>query len=334
MQVSVLAVELAFPGWTRLDALLLPEPPLEMLLALALTHVGTSIAAAYLAYRLLPETHRRRKAHVMTFFFISSLLIPVFGAVGVMLFAIVSRRYARPRQTEVYRSVELPEFFEGRARIQHSYGVGGLQARLRNSTLPTELRVRALLAVQDAPPRLSGPIMHALLGDPADDVRLLAYGLLSNKEKALNDRIHTKLREVQEANDARDCTTKRRTLGELYWELVYQGLIRGDLLRHALSEARRYCLEAIETEPENGALWALLGKINLRERRLNEAEDALKQALIFGYPIARLIPYLAEAAFLKRDFGELRRLLYQVSRCGRTEEIDALVRYWCGEAGQ
>lgn len=310
--------------------LLLPQPPLAVVVTLVVIDVIVSAVAALLAYGLLPDSYRQAAGHALLFFFSFGLFVPVLGAIGVIGLAAFSRRYARPRPSETYQVVELPEFSEGRTRIQHSYGIGGLQARLRNRTLPTELRMRALLAVQDAPVRLSSPVMHTLLGDPIDDVRLLAYGLLSNKEKVLNERIHVALGGLGKVSNARNRVAYQKTLAGLYWELAYQGLVRGELLQHALSEARHYALEALAID-SHGALWSLLGKIYLRQGRLDKAEAAFREALKLDFPMTRVAPYLAEVAFLKRDFGEVRRLLCQVSRAERTEEFDLLVRYWCEE---
>ena len=303
-------------------------------LALALVHVGVSIVATWIAFSLLPRTHRGPTVHGPLFFFMFSLMVPVFGALGIIALALISRRFALPYVPEVYRVVDLPHFSEGRKRIRHNYGPGGIRARLLNERLPIELRMRTLLAAQDMPGRLSSPIMYELLSDSADDLRLLASGLLSKKQRSIHDNIQRRMEKLAEATDDAERATHHWELAELYWELAYQALVLGELQRHALSQARRYALEAVRVLPQDGALWALLGRVLLREQQPDKAEEAFARAIKLGYPAARLIPYQAEIAFTRRNFQELRALLAQVQPAERTAAIDPLIRYWVGEASQ
>lgn len=302
--------------------------------ALALAHVGISMVSTWVAFFLLPRTHRAPTVHGPAFFFLFSLFVPAFGAIGIISFALISRRFAQPYAPEVYRVVDLPHFSEGRKRIRHDYGAGGIRARLLNERLPVELRMRTLLAAQDMPGRLSSPIMYELLSDSADDLRLLASGLLSKKQRSIHDNIQRRMEKLAEATDEPERGTHYRELAELYWELAYQGLVLGELQRHALSQARHNALEAARIAPQDGALWALLGRILLREQEPDKAEQAFTRAIKLGYPAARLTPYRAEIAFTRRNFQELRALLAQVRPAERTAVIDPLIRYWCGDTAQ
>ncbi|WP_431819964.1 lipopolysaccharide N-acetylglucosaminyl transferase [Burkholderia sp. F1] len=170
-------------------------------------------------------------------------------------------------------------------------------------------RVTALVAMQTMPVRAASPILHALLNDPADDVRLLAYGMLDKSEKRVTQQIA-----VERARLARRLSDDERyrvdkTLAELYCELVYARLVEGDVYRNALEQGDAHAACALRHQPLDGALWRLRGRLAFETGRLDDADAMLKKAIDCGFPRMRVLPYLAEIAYLRRDYAAVRRCL-------------------------
>ncbi|MFP3656764.1 sugar ABC transporter permease, partial [Burkholderia sp. SIMBA_052] len=78
------------------------------------------------------------------------------------------------------------------------------------------------------PARTVSPLLQGMLADPLDDIRLLAYGILDNREKTLTQQIlverpkldvklHPELSDAERAH-------ANRTLAQLYSELIYENL--------------------------------------------------------------------------------------------------------------
>ncbi|KVD82675.1 hypothetical protein WS63_31010 [Burkholderia stagnalis] len=170
-------------------------------------------------------------------------------------------------------------------------------------------RVTALVAMRTMPVRAASPILHALLNDPADDVRLLAYGMLDKSEKRVTQQIV-----VERAKLARRISDDERyridkTLAELHGELVYARLVEGDVYRNALEQADAHALRALHHQPQDGALWRLRGRLAFETGRLDDAEAMLVKAIACGFPRMRVLPYLAEIAYRRRDYAAVRRYL-------------------------
>ncbi|MFO6383442.1 HEAT repeat domain-containing protein, partial [Pseudomonas aeruginosa] len=73
-------------------------------------------------------------------------------------------------------------------RLDMMFSDGGLQDVLRHAPDPNQ-RLTAIFATRRMPGKEAIPILKLALRDPADDVRLLAYSMLDQKESRINQRI-------------------------------------------------------------------------------------------------------------------------------------------------
>ena len=192
-----------------------------------------------------------------------------------------------------------------------------------------ESRLSALLAVQALPTRVASPLLRQLLGDAVDDIRLVAYGILDSHEKQLNARIHEEQRRLTGELSGKPRQVTLEHLAELYWELIYQGLVQGDLADHAAAESSRYLAEAMTLAPNNAGLWALRGKLAQHGKDFVTARTAFMRAVALGLPKSRALPYLAEIAFLQRDFATVRNLLDEMRAGQVPAKLEPLIEFWC-----
>ncbi|MBN3790122.1 lipopolysaccharide N-acetylglucosaminyl transferase [Burkholderia sp. Ac-20353] len=180
---------------------------------------------------------------------------------------------------------------------------------LMNRRIAVGHRMTALVAMRTMPVRAASPILHALLNDPADDVRLLAYGMLDKSEKRVTQQIGIARAKLSRRLSDDERYRVDKTLAELYCELVYARLVDGDVFRNALEQADAHAARALHHRPGDGALWRLRGRLAFEADRLDDAEAMLTQAITCGYPRMRVLPYLAEIAYRRRDYAAVRRHL-------------------------
>jgi polysaccharide biosynthesis protein PelE len=226
--------------------------------------------------------------------------------------------------------VDEPAFTESRAGSV-SYGRGArLKAELRNAEAGVDFRMTALLAMQALPARTVSPVLQEMLADPLDDIRLLAYGSLENKEKALTQKILAERarRAASAALPASERARIDKALAELYSELVYQQLVTGDVHDHAIEQADYFAISALTLTPYDAALWRLRGRLALARRDLDAADALLGRAIACGFPRERLLPYLAESAYWRRDFAGVRRLLGELDRRTVAPMLQATLDCW------
>jgi len=302
--------------------------PINLLGFLALHGLASLCLAAILTLALPPHMRRPAPA-VITLLFGFSFFIPILGLIGMIVGALVSKFL--PRLVPELPYAEIPpiefEFPPREIRERTKYGQGGLTSRLKDSGVPKETRFKSLLALQGMPPKISNPLLQEMLGDPADEVRLVAYGILDNQEKNINQHIHDEIEKLQEAESPDLELISLRRLAELYWELVYGGLVHGDVRDHAMGEAGRYLTQAMRIEPEDAGLWFLRGRMLLLMRD-PAAEAALHRAVANGLEESRVLSYFAQIAFERRDYAEVRRIFSSLSESQYAARLRPAVRYW------
>lgn len=256
----------------------------------------------------LPSGYRERRGlfwHIalVTFF------LPVAGIVVMMGVLLMGYLFPPPRELPAAGRVDTPGFVAHLlSRVRHGAGVR-LRARLRNVRGERDDRVAALISVQALPSRMTSEIARDLLGDPVEEVRLLAYGILDGLEKRIMQQIFAMRDRHAAAHDDEDRAHACVGLAQLYWELIYQNLVRGEVLRFTLERVEQFAREALEQHEDDASMWYLLGRCALLRENADVAEMHLRQAQFHSFPTERLLPWLAEAAFQKRRYARVSHLL-------------------------
>lgn len=292
-------------------------------------HGVASGLIAYLAWLFLPAVYRQPKWAVLGLFFLFSFLIPFLAGFIIAAIIITTRFFTKPAIYYPFSKIALPKFTLGGAGIRQTLGEGAVHARLNTPSLSTDIRMKALLSANAMSSRYSIPMLKTLLGDEADDLRLLAYGMLDNREKTLNALIHEVLKKLRDSTNADLQHLYQKQLAELYWTFAYENLAEGDMLNYMLKQAEHYARAALEIK-KDGDLWILLAQILARQALRSESSAAFEQALALGMPAVRIQPYLAELAFLENDFLQVRAHLKALRNASEDPQTAHIVKFWLG----
>lgn len=293
-----------------------------------LAHGGASGLLAAFNYLFLPAGYRKPRLPILLLLFGLIFFIPVLGFIGGITSMLLIRFIPSLARPVKFSSVQLPQLDPHDQVGGVGFRQPGMRGFLGNVQAPVPVRLRALVALSNVPTRLASPLLRDLLADPAEDLRLLAYGMLDGQEKKLNSAIHLTLQGYNGAADAVARGQAARKLALLYWELIYQGLVHGDLRRHASEQGLRYAAEALAAIGADPALHFLHGRLLHEDMRHAEAHRAYERALELGLPTSRVVPYLAELAYDQRDFAEVRRLLGMLQGWPAMPRIAPVVSYW------
>jgi tetratricopeptide (TPR) repeat protein len=288
-------------------------------------HALASVLVAVALLPLLPGN--RRGSAALVYAFSINFFLPLVGVLGLLAAALLARFNLGPgigRDFEVHASPTYDPRAEETAPVATRSGV---RMRLANAALPTEGRLNALLTVQSMPARMSNPLIREMLSDPSEDLRLIAYGILDTREKTINARIHAAMRQIAGAPQ-RQRAALHKQLSELYYELIYQGLVQGSLRDHAAGEARSHLELAMAIDGADPALHALAAQIALSSGEYERARAALQRGLELGLPEWRVLPSLAELAFRTRRFDEVRALARRLATLPNTQGIERVLQYW------
>jgi hypothetical protein len=290
-------------------------------------HGAASLVLAAFVRLALPVRYREPRNGVLALLFSFSFFVPVLGLIGLISAVLIAAWLPRLMPDLPFGSINPVEFVFPRREVRRRYSQGGLQQRLKDLDIPESSRMQTLLALQAMPARLANPILREMLADPADDIRLVAYGMLDVQEKKINGRIHQELLKLAEARDPALRQITLRNLAELYWELVYGDLVQGDLRQHAIAESTRYLDEALKAAQADAGLWFLKGRLLHANRDLG-AEEAFNLAVAHGIVESRVLAYRAEIAYYKRDFATVRALAAVLGKGQESPRLAPLVRYW------
>lgn len=289
------------------------------------------VVLAVSAWMLFPLRYRQPRLPVMLLLFCFAFMAPVMGSIGVMLVAQLTLKRDQDSVTwAIPLTLGLP-VFDVRSEQTTRASQGAIRSRL-GRRVPGDVRMKSLLTLQAVPQRVANPILEELLGDEADDVRMLAFGMLDAEEKKLTQHIQHEraaLERVQNLRQRHDCL---RRLAELHWELIYASLAQGELRQYMLDEARRYADEAllIGNDAADSGLHFLRARILMAQGAYDLAVEAISRAMAMGLSEVSALPYLAEIAFRQRRFeyvyGVMKRLA-ELKPAGRTSTI---VNLWTG----
>lgn len=301
--------------------------PPRLLLAYALT--GNSLLALLLTApvaQLLPKAYRRQSGYWL----LAVLMIAIPG-MGIAIAALVALGIARLNsrtQAPEPETLGLPAFgSEMRGRQPHM-GAGSAWAILRARDAGVTRGVRALLALDPRLSRQTAPLVRAALCHPEEDLRLLAYGLLDQREGDLAQTINETLALRRALGPDDDPSTLEKRLAFLYWELLYQDLSRDHLRVHAIRRAQTHALAALERGPEDATLHILMGRIAMLEGRYPEARTHCERALGLNAAPGQALPYLAETHFRLGDYTALKDMAKTFPSLLDLPTVGPIVRFW------
>ncbi len=312
-------------------ALLSQYPPAVQLGLFVAGHALASLLSALLLTVAMPRRFTGRRRWLLALFGSVCFFIPVLGGLGSVIAMIFFRlsRY-KPKHAE-FHSLKLPPFMEEGARVAPGMGEGGAWSRLRTVNLPKSDRLKALLAVGTSGGRTINRLLRLATGDTDDEIRLLAFNLFDRQEKVISSSISSKLEALKETTDQHHQVELYRSLALLYWEMVYNGLAQAELQDFFVDQALQYASEAQRLGGHDAVLSLLLGRIYLLRHQLAEAESEVVEAQQLGALPSRVLPYLAEFAFIRRDFATLKQLMRLDPSLRHKPGIGPVAQFWGGE---
>lgn len=280
--------------------------------------------------RCMPAPYRIRARSSALFVFALVLFIPVFGMFYLGILLVPALHLGRPtvagtRHAEVCALPAIPVEMRGNDVARGT----DLPGALRFATDP-EKRIASLIATLSLDDREAVRLLRLALKDPEDEIRLLAYALLTRKEKAIEGRIRDHQAEKDTGVSKHQIYLKHKALAHDYWELAHIGGSQGSTMLSLCARAREYVELALQYGPDDAGLRFLHARILLTEQRLDDAADAFAQAQSAGMDPRKTAPFLAEIAFMRRDYAGVKTLLDGAGN-RNSSRLTNISRYWRNE---
>ena len=253
------------------------------------------------------------------FFFLPLAQFPAF----MLLAALLGRRkikWLEPLHIDAGKELGF-NIFPSAAR---HYGEGSVISRLNDSAAPAGLKQSSILYLIN--------FVRGNLGNPLDEVRLLAFSFLSKKENEVNKKIFV-LKKALESGREKEPERLCFELAQLYWHLVYMNIADKVFENYNLNMAVYYINKAIDAKYRYYDAMFLSGRISFRLKDYAKAEECFKEAMASETLKDRVIPYLGEIYYMRKDYGKTKKLMENISGPIMNNKLKGIRDLWVPAEG-
>lgn len=297
-------------------------------LTLLAGHAAGSILLAEGLRRALPLHYQQPVLGSLLLLFLLLFLLPGIALVGLLLAVLPALYFAAPERDRAWQTLDLPPLPYRPLTPPSADSMAmreGLTSILNFTDSPVA-RQEAILACRHLPPRQAIGLLRLGLADPTDDVRLLAYSMLSGIERDLDERIQQLTATRDQHGDPHGHHAE--ALAMLNWEYDYLHLAQGSTAQFYLTQALSEIDSAIRLA--NSAHRQLLrGRLCLALKAFDSAEAAFTQCALLGMEEDDLASYRAELAFQTRRYHDMQAQLARLSPgAAQHPVLHPLMEYW------
>ncbi|WP_348550133.1 hypothetical protein [Acidithiobacillus sp.] len=287
-----------------------------------------ALLASFLASFLVPVIDRKGRRLAAALFFLLAVALPLIGALLALVYALALRSVAhRVRDAEVEPIRVPPPARDFRLRPS-PVAPGAITARLQGAR-DSQQRVEALSQIMSSRFAEQLRLLRSALRDEAEEVRLLAYAALDQREQENTEMLVDLQRRIAEQPTGPLSRRLREYLAWLRWNIehsVSQELAEPQVRRDEVRAADRPMgLENAQEAPP------LLQGLRALER--GWPDDALvyfDAAQKQGVDPAILAPHRAAAHFLRRDFRALQDVYRRHPELSVSPRYGSSYRFWQG----
>jgi len=281
-----------------------------------LLHFTASAIMSSVMYFLVPQRYKKAggfKVLLLFTLFIGSLGVLGFaGSVALYLFMLKRKRPEPPVERISEEEVLSPE----------------VEKRILGEATAEKLDDKIVLFLMKSVNPVAFRFLRNAVSSENDEVRLIAFSVIANMEKEIFGKINTLLNELEETQNETEKFRLMSSIAELYWELVFLNIADEELEGFYLSTALEYALASLEIKRDGKVLF-LTGRILLKMGKLEEAEKFLEESLSQGFPPEKVVPYLMEVFFRKREFEKI----FEIGKLVKGKVIpdikaSSIVRVW------
>jgi tetratricopeptide (TPR) repeat protein len=160
-----------------------------------------------------------------------------------------------------------------------------------------------------------------------DEIRLMAFSMISKMEKQLNDKIY----ELNLRLKDNDLSEEKKAkiyfeLAQTYWDFVFFHIVDKEFENFAIEKALYYAEEGLKLK-KDFIPYFLLGRVYLRLKDYKKAKEYLELAFNFKEFGYKVIPYLAECYFYERNFKKVKELFSQLD-LSLDVKVSFLKHFW------
>lgn len=270
-------------------------------------HAISSLFMTLFEIRFLPHIYQSWRRQASILLYVMNVSILTFGFLVTTVFFLFGFRYmSRSRDELLIEKISFSQISDSFPEIKRIFGEGSLSTTLANDQTLSSKKIKALAALNNTKNPEAMKQIKCSLSDSSDEVRLYSFSLIDNFEKELNHKIHNGLVQLQHSPEGTAKGEAYKKLAFLYWEMLYYEITDLHLKEYFVDKVHLMIDSARIHLKNDAALLVLLGRVFLFSGKIDEAEKSFKNALLMGAKAKGISSYMAEIAYLKRDFSDVK----------------------------
>lgn len=288
-----------------------------------------AIASLFFLFLRNKELKNQKSSILLPIIFFS-LFIPAAGIlITIAYFIFLYFYHSKNFIKNVKRFTQEDESSESAKGTKYLTAHLEAQYDIKNPDLSEKKRNEAILAINTMADRESNLTNWQLLSDQSDEIRLYAFGVLSEKEGKIQKYIHSILSQYKSATDINAKAKFALQLARLYCLLVERNLSRGQFKTVTLEQALTYAKEANAFFPNDPQTWLRLALIYAHMGNADTSIAAIEKAKELDAKPSEYLLQLAENLYNQQQFDGLRELLKKhKDLLSASIKLNDIINFW------
>lgn len=254
------------------------------------------IASFLMSLALAPILAVKFKGKKKKIVLVLTTVIFITFIIGIILSIFYIIFYKHKRKQPEIDIIETDEIEENIPTVKRKLGEGALQNFSKH--MPSYTKLNAVSIGKNLKYKNKGRILKEALSDDNDEIRLLAFSILSKDEDSINKSIFELKKKLKDTTSDEEKADLYENIGYLYWESVFLGIVDDELKKYYLKLSKDYFLKALEFK-QSAKINFYLGRIALLENNFQLAEKFFTES--HRLENKKVIPYLMEIKYIKKD---------------------------------
>lgn len=263
------------------------------------------------------------------------LFILLFGAVAspIVIAGLTVLKWGRAKYRQDYDVFNLQDNLYKEIKFKPvRYGEGAFFKFLYEINIPTEAKLKAIIALeQDRTPK-SLVLLKKALSSVDDEVRLFAFSAITKLEESISASIQKNLEKLLKTEDEQQKALIKREIASLYWDMLYYDVVDEEIKIFILSQIEKYAEEAREVLGNDPKLLFLISVVKLKKGEYEEAEGLMEKLLEFGFMEDKVVMYLAEIYYMRGEIDRIKYLFNRFYYLYFDHSLSSIVEVWADHA--
>ncbi len=285
-----------------------------------------SIASTY----LLKNRYYNQKVYsIFLILFSFNIFLPVISNLITIFISIVLVNTKNKKHLQHVKKFNKGEFLNNNFPIVNRvFGEATVAKISTNTHINSNQKMKSLIFLSNNPDKKSFPIIKNLFSDKDNEIRLFSFSLLNSSENELNEKITFAIKEFNCEEDEKKRSKLAGELAHLYWDFIYYGFSNLETEGLIIKNTEYYLNIALNNEEKECEQNLLFGKVLLYKKDYESAVKSFKLAIKNGIKKSVVNFYLAEIAYEKRAYLEVKSLLKEIKSIDTSLTTAPIHKQW------